>query len=261
MPLVTTGMPVCSTKRSAASSAPSAQTSVPSTRTGREAAASSAATLPQRVGVGLQARPRHRHRTVDGRLVEELVHGHVEKGRPAVRGAGQRERLVHGARDLGDLVHGARQLGDGLEQRRVVELLEAAHAPAVGRGPAAHHDEGRAAEPRLGDRADAVGHPGAGRQHREPGHARQLADGLRREHRGLLVPHVEDPHRRVGVHGSVVHREDVRAGQREHRLDAVRGRDRDGVLAAVPLLGTRPGVGRGRGGLGDVAHTGEVTGW
>ncbi len=42
MPLVITGRPVSSTRRSAASSAPSDQTSVPSTSTGRPARASSA---------------------------------------------------------------------------------------------------------------------------------------------------------------------------------------------------------------------------
>ena len=63
----------------------------------------------------------------------------------------------------------------------------------------------------------------------------------------------------VGLDRAVVHREDVGAGEREHRVHAVRGRDGDGVLAAVRRLAS--GGRLGRGGLGDVAHTGEVTGW
>ncbi len=215
------------------------------------------ADLGQRVRVGLEPLPGAHRGTVDGRLVEELVHRHVEEGRPAVRGAGHPEGLVDGPRDLGDLVHGAAQLRHRREQRRVVELLQRAHAPAVGRRTAADHDERRPAERRLRDRADAVGDPWAGGEHGEAGDAGQLADRLRGEHRRLLVPHVEDPHRRVGLDRAVVHREDVGAGQREHRVHAVRRRDGDGVVATVALA-TRCGVGRG---LGDVGHTAEVTGW
>ncbi len=126
MPLVTTGTPVCSTKRSAASSAPSAQTSVPSTSTGRDACASSAPTVRRASGSASSRAFGRCHRAGGVGLVEELVHRYVEEGRPAVRGAGQRERLVDGAGDLGHLVHRPRGLGDRGEDRRVVELLEAA---------------------------------------------------------------------------------------------------------------------------------------
>ena len=85
--------------------------------------------------------------------------------------------------------------------------------------------------------------PGPGGQHGEPGHPGQLAGGLGGERRGLLVAHVEQPHRRVGLDRAVVHREDVRAGQREHGLDAVRPGDGDGELAAVAA---RCSLGHGR---------------
>ena len=53
----------------------------------------------------------------------------------------------------------------------------------------------------------------------------------------LAVAYVEQAHRRVGMHRAVVHREDVGAGEREHRVDAVRGGHRHGVGAAVGLDG------------------------
>ena len=103
------------------------------------------------------------------------------------------------------------------------------------------HDQRRAAELRLGDRADPVGHAGPGGEHGEPGSAGQLAHRLGGEGGGLLVAYVEDPHRRVGGHRAVVHREDVGAGEGEHHLDAVGAGHGDGVLAGVGLDG-RAGI-------------------
>jgi hypothetical protein len=60
------------------------------------------------------------------------------------------------------------------------------------------------------------------------------------------VPHVDDRHRRFGLHRGVVDREDVGAGEREQRRDAVRPGDVEGVDAAVNSRGC--GV-FGRGGL------------
>jgi hypothetical protein len=113
----------------------------------------------------------------------------------------------------------------------MVELLERAGAPPVGRCPAAHHDQGGAAELRLGDGADAVGDAGAGCEYGETRLAGQLAHRLGGERGSLLVPDVDDPHRRVGGHRSVVHREDVGPREREHHLDAVLAGHRHGVLA------------------------------
>ena len=87
----------------------------------------------------------------------------------------------------------------------------------------------------LVDRADAVGDAGAGGEHGQAGGAGELGGGLGREHRGLLVPYVDQAHRRVGLDRAVVEREDVRAGQREHRVDAVLLGGRHGELAAVTL--------------------------
>ena len=98
---------------------------------------------------------------------------------------------------------------------------------------AADDDQRRAAELGLRDRTDPVGEPGSGGEHREPRRPGELAHGLGGERCGLLVAHVDDAHRRVGGRGAVVHREDVGARQREHRLDAVGPRHRDGVLAGV----------------------------
>ena len=84
--------------------------------------------------------------------------------------------------------------------------------------------------------------PGPAVSTARPGHPGQLAGGLGGEGRGLLVADVEEPHRRVGQHRAVVHREDVRPGQREHGLDAVRARDGDGELPAVALDGIGHGA-------------------
>ena len=92
---------------------------------------------------------------------------------------------------------------------------------------------GEPRELRLGDRADPVGDARAGGEHGEARRAGQLARRLGGEGGGLLVADVEDPHRRVGRHRAVVHREDVGARQREHRLDPVGAGHRDGVLAGV----------------------------
>lgn len=63
----------------------------------------------------------------------------------------------------------------------------------------------------------------------------ELARGLRGEHRGLLVPHVDQPHACRALDRGVVQREHVRAGEGEHRLDTVGAGHRGGVVAAVPL--------------------------
>ncbi len=182
-----------------------------------------------------------------GRGVEELVHGHVDEDRAAVRGARGGEGLVHAGQYVGRRVQGPRQLRHRRDDRRLVELLQAAAAPAVGRGAAADDDHGRAGELRLRDRADAVGDARARGEHGEAGNPGQLAGRLGGEGGRLLVAHVEQPHRRVGLDRAVVHREDVRTGQREHGLDPVRAGDGDGELAGVPLdLG---GLGRGEVGI------------
>ena len=53
--------------------------------------------------------------------------------------------------------------------------------------------------------------PGPAVSTARPGHPGQLAGRLGGERRGLLVAHVEQPHRRLGLDRAVVHREDVGA--------------------------------------------------
>ena len=102
----------------------------------------------------------------------------------------------------------------------------------------ADDDHRRPGELGLRDRADAVGDARAGGEDGEAGDAGELAGRLGGERGGLLVAHVEEPHLRpvpllLRLHRAVVHREDVRARQGEHRLDAVGAGDVDGQLAAV----------------------------
>ncbi len=186
------------------------------------------------IGVGLGAARRSAARKSHGGGVEELVHRDVDEHRAAVRRAGGAEGLVEPVGHLAGGRDGARELGDGGDDRRLVELLEAAASPTVLRGAAADDDQRGPGELGLRDRADAVGDARPGSEHGEPGHPGQLAGGLCRERRGLLVPYVEDPHRRLGLDRSVVHREDVGAGEGEHRLHAMGTGDLDGELTGVP---------------------------
>ena len=118
--------------------------------------------------------------------------------------------------DPAGLVLGPGPLGDRRQQLRVVDLLQAPRAPpVVGRAAAEHHHRG-SVEVRRRDRADAVGDPRAGGEHGEPGHPVEPGGRLGREHRRLLVPDVDDAHRRICLDRAVVEREDVPAGQREH---------------------------------------------
>ncbi len=184
-------------------------------------------------------------------LAVDRLQREVAEHRPPVRGQRQPERLVDRPGHPAGRVLGPRPLGDRCEQRHVVQLLQRALAPQVVGCPAAQHDQRRAVEPGAGHRADAVGDPGPGGDHGEPGRPGQPRGRLGREHGGLLVPHVHQPQRRVGLDRAVVEREHVPAGQGEHRRHAVPLRDRHGV---------RAGVSRERGHPADAIAVGEVCG-
>ena len=164
---------------------------------------------------------------------EDRLEREVAEHRSPVRGQREPERLVDRPGDPGDRVLGPRPLGDRGEQRHVIHLLQRALAPQVVGRPPAQHDHRGAVEPGPGHRADAVGDAGPGGDHRQPGRPGQPGDALGGEDRGLLVPHVHQPHRRVGLDRPVVEREDVPAGEGEHRRHAVPLRHRDGVRARM----------------------------
>ncbi len=193
------------------------------------------------VGLGPGTRRRRRHRHLGP--AEEVVHRHVEEHRTPVRRRRERQPGIDPVGDLVGGLDGLGQLGDRGEQRRVVQLLQRSPTPAPSRRPAAHDQQRRPRERRLRDRGYAVRHPGTGGQHRETRRAGQLAGGLGGEHGRLLVPDVDQPHRGVRLDRPVVHREHVRARQREHGLDAVRPRDADREVAPVALLGGGHGLG------------------
>ena len=220
-PLAMTGTCSCSAAWRAADSAPSIQTSEPSTRTGRSATASSPAIWLIARGVRPWPRRRGRGGQLGLGLVVQRLERNVKEHRPAVRCGRQPECLVHRGRYLRRRVLGPGPLGDRGQQRRMVDLLQAARAPAVVGGPAAQHDDRRAVEVRRHDRADAVGHTGACRHHRQARGPGQPGRRFRGEHRRLLVPDVDQREWGIRVHCRVVQREDVPAGQREHGRDAV----------------------------------------
>ena len=185
------------------------------------------------LGAGLLRREQGTVGEVDGRLAVDRLQREVDEDRAAVRGRRQAERIINRGGDAGDGVLGPRALGDRGEQRNVVHLLQCALAPQVVGGAAAEHDDRGAVEPRGGHRAHAVRDPRAGRDHGEAGGPGQARDPLGGEHGGLLVPHVHQAQRRVGLDRAVVEREHVPAGEGEHGRHAVPLRDRDGVGAGV----------------------------
>ena len=186
-------------------------------------------------GGGPRCRRRHGRGQVRLGLAVERLERDVQEHRPAVRARRQPEGLVHRPGQPRRVVLGPGPLGDRREQRRMIHLLQAARAPAgVGRAAGQHHHRG-AVEPRGGHRADRVRHAGPGGDHRQPGRPGQPRGRLRREHRGLLVPHVHQAHRGASVvlDDRVVEREHVPAGQREHHRYAVLPRGRDRVRTAM----------------------------
>ncbi len=223
-PLAITGSCSCSAVARAAASAPPIQTSDPSTSTGRSAAASSPAIWRTAAGSGPARGGGRGGRQPGLGLVVQRLQGYVEEDRPAVGGGRQPERLVHRPGQLRGGVLGPGALGHRGQDRRLVDLLQAARTPPVVGGAAAEHDDRCAVEVRRRYRADAVGHAGPGGHHGEARGPGQPGRGLRREDSGLLMPDVDQPDRRPGrprMHRRVVQREHVAAGQREHGRDAV----------------------------------------
>ena len=109
--------------------------------TGRCAPASSAAALRHLVRVGLDDRRRRwRPARVAVAEAEDHVERQVEEDRAAVRRERGDGRVVQGRGDVVGGGHGGRVLGDRRDQRHVVDLLQAAGAPAELRRPAAEHD-------------------------------------------------------------------------------------------------------------------------
>ncbi len=164
---------------------------------------------------------------------EQSLQADIQEDRPAVSRGRQRECVADRTANAAAAVLGPGTLGDRPEQGRVVELLQAAGSPAVVGRPAAEHDHARPVEMRGRDRADAVRHPRAGRQHREAWRPGQAGGRLGGEDGRLLVPDVEDRHRRVRLDRAVVDRKDVAAREREDRLRTVRPRCGDRLGAAM----------------------------
>ena len=132
MPLEITGMPVSSTKRSAASSARSAHTSVPRISTGRVAPASSAAIGRQVVRVGLDGRGVGVRRVPTGAWLNNSSIGTSTKVGPRCDDPASGERVVTVGAMSSTVCAVVGNFVIGLEDRRVVELLQAAASPAAG---------------------------------------------------------------------------------------------------------------------------------
>ena len=131
------------------------------------------------------------------RLVEELVHRHVDEDRAAVRRAGEPEGVVEPRRRprrrsaiVRALLVIVARIGGWSNSWRLPlpQRFCGARPPTTTSGDPAN------CACAIG--ADAVGDTRTGGQHREPGRPGQLAGRLGGEHRGLLVAYVEDPHRR-----------------------------------------------------------------
>ncbi len=161
-------------------------------------------------------------------LHEDDVERVVDEGR-AQRGLHRAvERLGGGARDVGRLLDGLGVLHQRADERQVVDLLERAHPPPhLGRAAAERHHR-HAVGLRGGDRADAVGHAGAGGEGADARLAGRLGPADRGEGGGLLVAEVDDVDP-LGL-AAVVDREEVAAAEGEELADA----------AALQRLGDQP---------------------
>jgi hypothetical protein len=115
----------------------------------------------------------------------------------------------------------------------VVELLEAARAPAELRCPSAEDQHRRGVEESAGQAGDAVGDAGPGGEHGQTGAALELGHRLGGEHGRLLVAYVVD--RQPGPVEGVVERKNVPAGQREHLAYAEGPQRGEREIAAVPF--------------------------
>nr|BFE68324.1 hypothetical protein GCM10020092_016250 [Actinoplanes digitatis] len=114
------------------------------------------------LGVGLDDRDLGSAGRGDVLAGEEDLERQVEEGRAAVRGQGRGQRPRHLGGDLVGAGDRGGVLGDGRDERDVVDLLEAAGAPAEGRRPATHHQHRRGVEEGAGQARYAVGHAGTG---------------------------------------------------------------------------------------------------
>ena len=222
-----------STSRSAASSATSAQTSVPSTSTGRRASPSSSAISPIASGSGST-----RARGPTTGIAEVAVANSSSIGTstktgprceaPATVNASSMPSATSAALWMvrASLETGAKIGGWSSSWRLPVpQRLAGARPPTTTIGEPPNRACATALRPLVT--------PGPAVSTASPGRAGELAGRLGGEGSGLLVPDVEDLHRRLGLHRPVVHREDVGAGEREHGAHPVGPRDRDGVLAGV----------------------------
>ena len=227
IPLVIAGMPSASTKRSAASSAPSAQTSVPMTSTGRRACASRWPPAPRHPGRAAPLPDVSGPRRAPGHRREELVHRHVDEDRPTVRRPGEGEGLVSAGPTSAALAAVQARFATGA---RIGGWSSSWRLPAPTASPGrARRDDHRCAENRAWATAltpFVTPGPAVRTANPDPG---QLAGRLGREGGGLLVPHVEQAHRRVGLDRAVTDREDVRPRRGEDRLNPVRAGGRHRV--------------------------------
>ena len=168
-------------------------------------------------------------------LHEDDVERVVEEGRPGRRGAGEVERANRRLADQLRLLDRLRRLRQRRDEREVVDLLEAARAPAHLGGAAAEDDDRGAVGAGAGDRAHPVGDAGAGGQRADAGRAGGLRPALGGERGRLLVADVDD--RDALLAAAVVEAEEVPAGEREEVGDAARLQRLGGEPAAVAGAG------------------------
>ena len=252
IPLVMTGIPVSSTSRSAASSAPSAQTSVPRISTGRWDWPSSSAMSAMASPSGSSRCRGPTTGRADAEVLKNSSIGTSTNTGPRCEAPASVNAscipsatspavwMVRASLETGARIGGwSSSWSEPLPQR-----FCGARPPTTTSGEPLNWAWATALTPLVT--------PGPGGEHGEARRAGELAHRLGGEGGGLLVAYVEDPHRRLGGHRAVVHREDVGPREREHDLDPVGAGHRDGVLPRVGLHG----LGRLAGLLG-----GLLVGW
>ena len=132
----------------------------------------------------------------DRRLVDRLtenVAGHVDVHRARLS---RRRLTIRGGDELRNapgVVDPRRPFRDRLEHRELVDLLERLHLEKDAGARAAHRDQRRRVDERVGDTRDKVGRARPRSAHAHAGLSHDAGVGVRHQARGLLVAGVDRP--------------------------------------------------------------------
>ena len=176
-----------------------------------------ASSIPQATAVGAAS-----GRDLGVALHEDDVERVVEEGRAGRSGAAMSKARAVASPIRAGILDRLGRLRQRRDERKVVDLLEAAGAPAHLRGPTAEDDDRRAVGAGAGDGAHPVGDAGSRGQRADARRPRRLRPTLGGEGRGLLVADVDD--RDALLAAAVIEAEEMAAREREEVGDPARAK-------------------------------------